>query len=112
MSRKEITEARQLRGKKVAATSGAGSTTFMAYQVLRRFGLEPGKDVEVILLGGAPQGRLGILENGTVDAAFLSVPENISQPEKVLIAGFWHGSSRFSAKRFWDFTKANSGKSR
>ena len=82
MSRKEITEPRQLRGKKVAATSGAGSTTFMAYQVLRQFGLEPGKDVEVILLGGAPQGRLGILENGTVDAAFLSVPENIVAARK------------------------------
>lgn len=82
MSRKEIKEPSQLRGKKIAATSGGGSTTFIAYQVLRQFGLEPGKDVEVILMGGAPSNRLSVLEAGTVDAALLSVPENIIAAHK------------------------------
>ena len=73
MSRKEIKEPRDLRGKKVAGSSPGGSATILAYQALRHFGLEPGKDVQVLPMGG----RLAVLEQGVVDASLLSVPENL-----------------------------------
>jgi NitT/TauT family transport system substrate-binding protein len=77
MSRKEIKEPRDLRGKKVAGSSPGGSATILAYQALRHFGLEPGKDVQVLPMGGSGAGRLAVLEQGVVDASLLSVPENI-----------------------------------
>jgi len=40
-------------------------------------GLEPGKDVQVLPMGGSGAGRLAVLEQGVVDAALLSVPENV-----------------------------------
>lgn len=77
MSRKEIKEPRDLKGKKVAGSSPGGSATILAYQALRHFGLEPGKDVQVLPMGGSGAGRFAVLEQGVVDASLLSVPENI-----------------------------------
>ena len=77
VSRKEIKEPRDLKGKKVAGSSPGGSATILAYQALKHFGLEPGKDVQVLPMGGTGAGRLAVLEQGVVDAALLSVPENI-----------------------------------
>jgi NitT/TauT family transport system substrate-binding protein len=77
VSRREIKEPRDLRGKKVAGSSPGGSATILAYQALRHFGLEPGKDVQVLPMGGSGAGRLAVLEQGVVDASLLSVPENI-----------------------------------
>ena len=77
MSRREIKEPRDLRGKKVAGSSPGGSATILAYQALRHFGLEPGKDVQVLPMGGSGAGRFAVLEQGVVDASLLSVPENV-----------------------------------
>jgi NitT/TauT family transport system substrate-binding protein len=77
MSRKDIKQPRDLKGKKVAGSSPGGSATILAYQALRHFGLEPGKDVQVLPMGGSGSGRLAVLEQGVVDASLLSVPENI-----------------------------------
>lgn len=77
ISRKEIREPRDLKGKKIAGSTPGGSATILAYQALRHFNLEPGKDVTVAPIGGSGAGRLAILEQGLVDASLLSVPENI-----------------------------------
>jgi len=77
VSRRNIKEPRDLKGKKVAGSSPGGSATILAYQALKHFGLEPGKDVQVLPMGGSDAGRLAVLEQGVVDAALLSVPENI-----------------------------------
>jgi NitT/TauT family transport system substrate-binding protein len=77
VSRREIKEPRELKGKKVAGSSPGGSATILAYQALKHFGLDPGKDVQVLPMGGSGAGRLAVLEQGVVDAALLSVPENI-----------------------------------
>jgi ABC-type nitrate/sulfonate/bicarbonate transport system substrate-binding protein len=82
MSRKEIKEPRDLKGKRVAGSSPGGSATILAYQALRHFGLEPGKDVQVLPMGGSGAGRLAVLEQGVVDASLLSVPENIIASNK------------------------------
>ncbi len=82
MSKKEIKDLRQLKGKKIAGSSPGGSATLLAYRVLRHYGLEPGRDVSVLPMGGSAAGRFAVLESGVVDASLLSVPENIVALEK------------------------------
>jgi NitT/TauT family transport system substrate-binding protein len=82
MGKKEIKDVKQLKGKKIAGSSPGGSATLIAEKVLRHFGLEPGRDVSLLPMGGSAAGRYAVLETGVVDASFLSVPENIIALEK------------------------------
>lgn len=82
MSKKEIKEPRDLKGKKVAGSTPGASATLLAMQALRHFGLEPGKDVSILPMGGTAAGRLAVLDSGAVDASLLSVPENFYAREK------------------------------
>ena len=82
ISKKEIKEPRQLKGKKIAGSSPGGSATLLANQVLKHFGLEPGRDVSVLPMAGSAASRYAVLDSGVVDASLLSVPENIIALEK------------------------------
>jgi NitT/TauT family transport system substrate-binding protein len=82
MSKKEIKEARDLKGKRVAGSTPGASATLLAVQALRHVGLEPGRDVSILPMGGTATARLAVLESGTVDASLLSVPENFYAREK------------------------------
>jgi ABC-type nitrate/sulfonate/bicarbonate transport system substrate-binding protein len=82
MSKKEITDPYQLKGKKIAGSSPGGSATLLGYRALRHFNLEPGRDVSVLPMGGSAASRFAVLESGVVDASLLSVPENIIALEK------------------------------
>ena len=82
MSKKEIKEPRDLKGKKVAGSTPGASATLLAMQALRHIGLEPGKDVAILPMGGTAAARLAVLESGAVDASLLSVPENFFAREK------------------------------
>ena len=82
VSRKDIREPRDLKGKKVAGSTPGASATLLAVQALRHVGLEPGRDVTILPMGGTAAGRLAVLESGAVDASLLSVPENIFAREK------------------------------
>jgi NitT/TauT family transport system substrate-binding protein len=82
VSKKEIKDVKQLKGKKVAGSSPGGSATLIADKVLKHFGLEPGRDVSLLPMGGSAAGRFAVLDTGVVDASFLSVPENILALEK------------------------------
>jgi NitT/TauT family transport system substrate-binding protein len=82
ISRKDIKDVQQLKGKKIAGSSPGGSATLIAEKVLRHYGLEPGRNVSLLPMGGSAAGRYAVLENGVVDASFLSVPENIIALEK------------------------------
>src|SRR5262249_57508082 len=81
-SKKELKEVKQLRGKKIAGSSPGGSATLIAEKVLKHYGLEPGRDVSLLPMGGSAAGRYAVLETGSVDASFLSVPENIIALER------------------------------
>jgi NitT/TauT family transport system substrate-binding protein len=81
-SKKEIKEPRDLKGKKVAGSTPGASATLLAMQALRHVGLEPGKDVSILPMGGTAAARLAVLESGAVDASLLSVPENFFAREK------------------------------
>jgi NitT/TauT family transport system substrate-binding protein len=82
MSKKDIKDVKQLRGKKIAGSSPGGSATLLANQALKQVGLEPGKDVSVLQMSGNAASRFAVLESGLVDASLLSVPENIIAQEK------------------------------
>ena len=82
VSRKDIREPRDLKGKKVAGSTPGASATLLAVQALRHVGLEPGRDVTILPMGGTAAGRLAVLESGAVDASLLSVPENIFARDK------------------------------
>ena len=82
MSKKDIKDVQQLKGKKIAGSSPGGSATLIAERVLRHYGLEPGRNVSLLPMGGSAAGRYAVLENGVVDASFLSVPENIIALDK------------------------------
>jgi NitT/TauT family transport system substrate-binding protein len=82
MSRKEIKDPKQLRGKKIAGSSPGGSATLLADQVLKHYGLEPGRDVSLLPMGGSAASRFAVLESALVDASFISVPENIIALER------------------------------
>jgi NitT/TauT family transport system substrate-binding protein len=82
MSKKEIKDPKQLKGKKIAGSSPGGSATLLGYRALRHFGLEPGRDVSVLPMGGSAASRFAVLESGVVDASLLSVPENIIALDK------------------------------
>ena len=77
MSKKEIKEPRELKGKKIAGSSPGGTVTFLTILVLRRLGLDPERDVFLNPMGGTGASRLAALESGVVDAVILESPENI-----------------------------------
>jgi NitT/TauT family transport system substrate-binding protein len=72
----EIHDPRDLRGKKVAVTR-AGSSSYTATLILlRKFGLEEGKDFTILQLGST-QNRLVALTKGLIQGTTLSAPESI-----------------------------------
>jgi NitT/TauT family transport system substrate-binding protein len=77
MSKKEIKEPRELKGRKIAGSSPGGTVTFLTVLVLKRLGLDPERDVFLNPMGGTGASRLAALESGVVDAVILESPDNI-----------------------------------
>src|SRR4030095_3314687 len=78
VSKKDIKDVKQLREKKSPGSSPGGSATLIAEKVLKHYGLEPGRDVSLLPMGGSAAGRYAVLESGGGDASFLSVPRKKS----------------------------------
>lgn len=81
MARKDIRDPRELRGKKVGASSPGATTDLVAKYIFKHFGLEVGRDLSVVYVGNEGP-RLVALESGILEAAMLSVPENIMARQK------------------------------
>ena len=73
MGKPEIKKPEELKGKKVGVTRIGSNTHYFAVQALRRFGLDPGRDVTFIQTGGEPQ-ALAALTSGSVDAISVTSP--------------------------------------
>jgi NitT/TauT family transport system substrate-binding protein len=74
MSRPEIKQPVQLKGKKVGVTRLGGSTDWALDSALKQWGLER-REVTVIQTGGMPEGLAGLIA-GVFDAVVLSPPSN------------------------------------
>ena len=79
----EIRNLMQLRGKKVAISGIGTIDAILVQEILKEHGLEGGRDVVFVGLGGAAD-RLIALTSGSVDAAVLVAPFNFKAKE----AGF------------------------
>ncbi len=74
MSRPEIKQAADLKGKKVGVTRLGGSTDWALDAALKRWGLER-RDLTVVQTGGMPEGLAGLVA-GVFSAVVLSPPSN------------------------------------
>ena len=72
----EIRDPRDLRGKKVAVTRAGSSSHTATVILLRKFGLEEGRDYTILQLGST-QNRLVALTKGLIQGTTLSAPESI-----------------------------------
>ena len=74
MSRPEIKQPAQLKGKKVGVTRLGGSTDWALDAALKQWGIER-RELTVVQTGGMPEGLAGLIA-GVFDAVVLSPPSN------------------------------------
>ena len=70
----EIKTPQDLKGKIVTGTRPGASADSALRLILRKWGLEPGKDVIFISVGDSQQGRMNALQRGSVAATALTPP--------------------------------------
>ena len=113
VSKKDITDVKQLRGKKIAGSSPGGSATLIAEKVLKHYGLEPGRDVSLLPMGGSAAGRYAVLENGVVDASFFVRTGKHHRPRKrIQRTDFCRGRCGISTERLRHLGKKDPGEPR
>jgi len=76
MARNDITDLRQLKGKRIGASFPGATADLVAKHILKPVGLEAGRDYSIAYVG-AESARFVALDTGVLDASMLSVPENI-----------------------------------
>lgn len=75
-ARAEIRSAEDLRGKRIGITRFGGLTDFSAQYALKKWGLQPAKDVAIIQIGDA-SALMGAMAGNAVQAATLQPPSTI-----------------------------------
>jgi NitT/TauT family transport system substrate-binding protein len=63
-----------LKGKKIGINSFGSSVDFTAYTALSRSGLDPSKDVTILMAGGGNADRIAAVLSGSIDATVVSSP--------------------------------------
>lgn len=88
-STQDIKSPADLRGKSIAVTRIGSSSYTATVMLLKKFGLEEGRDYTVIQLGST-QNRLAALTKGMINGTTLSAPESVMARNagmKVLVSG-------------------------
>ena len=81
MVRPEIKTAKDLRGKTIGVDSVAGTVDYLSRLAVRHFGMEPNRDVTIIVSGESPT-RLAALRSGSVDATAVDVAFAVKAEEE------------------------------
>jgi NitT/TauT family transport system substrate-binding protein len=81
MGNPRIQSGQDLKGKKVAVASLSGTGALATRASLRALGVDPDKDVTMIVIGSASV-RMAAMEAGSVEAAIMPVPWNIRLKQK------------------------------
>jgi len=81
MGNPNIQSGQDLKGKKVAVASLSGTGALATRASLRALGIDPDKDVTLIVIGAASI-RMAALEAGSVEAAIMPVPWNFRLTQK------------------------------
>ena len=72
IARAEIKSPRDLKGKIIGVDSFAGTVDYLSRTAVRHFGMEPDKDVKIIVSGPSPT-RFAALQAGSIDATPIDV---------------------------------------
>jgi len=75
MTRPEIANVQDLRGKKIGVTRLGSSSDFAIREYLQKHKLQPNRDVNIVQVGGMPE-LAAALNNGSISAAPLSSPSS------------------------------------
>ncbi len=87
----EIKRPEDLKGKKIATSSLGSLGDFLNRYIMRKYGLDPNRDANWLLIGTPPE-RLQALVSGGIDAADLSYPTDAQ-------------AQRMGFRVLWDFRK-------
>ncbi len=74
---KEITDIRQLRGKRIGIGQFGGGPDFTTRILLEKYGLKPDKDVRVVQMLIPDSGRLAALQAGAIESIVLQAPTSL-----------------------------------
>ncbi len=74
VSRPEIDSLNSLRGKKIGINSFGSSVDYTVFAALSRSGLDPYKDVNILMAGGGNIDRIASVLSGSIDATVVSSP--------------------------------------
>ncbi len=77
VSAPEITDPKQLKGRKLGTSRFGSSNDFAARFMLEQFGLAPDRDVPILQIGSEPA-RLAALKAGAVQAILVEVPTTLT----------------------------------
>jgi NitT/TauT family transport system substrate-binding protein len=72
----KIKSVEELKGKILGISSFGASSDTMARAVMRRYKLDPAKDVKILAVGGGTN-RVAALQAGAIDAALMEAPYNV-----------------------------------
>ena len=81
MGSPRVQSGQDLKGKKVAVASLSGTGALATRASLRALGVDPEKDVTLIVIGAASV-RMAAMEAGSVEASIMPVPWNIRMKQK------------------------------
>lgn len=76
MARPGITSVEELKGKLLGISSFGASSDTLGRAVLRRYKLDPNRDVKILALGGGTN-RVAAMKTGAIDAALIEAPYNV-----------------------------------
>jgi NitT/TauT family transport system substrate-binding protein len=79
--RPDIKRPQDLKGKRLAVSGFGSLGDFLERYIIRKYGLEPGRDVVMLSVGTQPE-RIQALVSGAVDAADLSFPADVQAERK------------------------------
>ena len=80
-STKEVTDIRQLRGKRLGIGQFGGGPDFTSRIVLEKNGMKPDKDVQIVQMLIPDSGRLAALQAGAIEAVLLQAPTSLKAIE-------------------------------
>ena len=83
IARPEIKSGKDLRGKTIGVDSFAGTVDYLSRVAVRHYGMEPDRDVKIIVAGESPI-RLAALKAGSIDATPIDVAFAIKAEEEGL----------------------------
>ena len=90
----EIKRPEDLRGKKLAISTFGSLGDFLNRHIIKKYGMEPGRDVILITIGNTPE-RIQALASGGVDAADLNYPAD-AQAERLGFKVLWDAKQEVS----------------